>query len=71
MHGHWNFGYGLNNTSYIEQFLNRIKYMRKKFITKFLKMIIYYVKEAEFRSFLNKDKLADKEKIIYKLLKDV
>ncbi len=30
-----------------------------------------YAKEAEFRSFFNKDKFADKEKIIYKLFKDI
>lgn len=33
--------------------------------------IIYYIKEAEFRLYFNKPEIRDKEKLIFKLFKDV
>ena len=54
-HGHGDFGFGFQSKSDIEQYWGRIKSILKKIYTLIPKEgIIYYVKEAEFRSFFNK-----------------
>ena len=71
-HGHGDFGLGLHSTSHIEQYWGRIKSLIKKIYTVIPKDgIIYYVKEAEFRSFFNKDSVKEKENLIFKLFKEV